>query len=409
MRKNAKKIIAIMLTMVMLGAMAVPAMAWAGPGTGPNSPAGGENFGDPGLVEGGNDDIQLSKRLTSASDTITIPIETFAFAFAPESIDGDTTVTASMPSITGVTITTTSSDTWAWDSTDLVYYSTINLSTNLESTLAAASWPRAGVYVYTVSETAASTTGMTYSGEEYTMTVHVINAASGGVFTGGYTIHAVEFRKTMEFDGTTPGSGAKTTPLFTNRIVEETTLVISKTVTGAYGDLTKEFDYSITLTDIPGGAGTYTAAHLNASGALISNITVGLNATFKLKHGEKLVFDGTNGSTKLLAGVAYELTETGVANYLPSVVVTTSGAASAAQTATNAGDSLTIGNPTPIAVGIHASNPEPHNLAVWTNDFPDPPTPTGILLDNLPFILLILVGIGGIVGYIALKRRRAHR
>lgn len=89
--------------------------------------------------------------------------------------------------------------------------------------------------------------------------------------------------------------------------------------------------------------------------------------------------------------------ETGVPGYLPSVSIT--------------GDPAATITPDPLEKG-EAANVEGllapgTNTVAFTNEYQSA-SPTGIFMDNLPFILLILVAVGGIVAYLAVKRRKAH-
>ena len=47
------------------------------------------------------------------------------------------------------------------------------------------------------------------------------------------------------------------------------------------------------------------------------------------------------------------------------------------------------------------------NTVAFTNEYQSA-SPTGVFMDNLPFILLVLVAVGGIAAYLAVKRRKAH-
>ena len=59
------------------------------------------------------------------------------------------------------------------------------------------------------------------------------------------------------------------------------------------------------------------------------------------------------------------------------------------------------------AIGTVADT-DTQNTTAFTNTYSggDDTTPTGILMNNLPYIILLLVVLGGLTGYIVSKRRK---
>lgn len=369
-------------------------------------------FADTGLQEGGSA-IIITKRLLVAPG-LTVPDGTFEFVVTPQETEG---VTApDINSENKVTLTTTASDPLSVPETGTngYYFKDYSVTVIPEDVDVDTIFSHAGIYVYTVAETPntftlGSNPTMTYSDLTYQMTVYVANTSSGDL-----EITDVGFR--LYANNT---AGEKADPVFTNIYAKAVPFTVSKTVLHAsgnnYADLTKEFSYSLGMT-IPGAdAATYTGVIYDKDGdATGDTVTLTFdgssvpntasNVTFTLSHGETLVFDGNNGSTLLPLGATYTITETGTTGYTPSVDLT-----SGAQVA---GTTEITFDPTPAAAGssitvTKALLVDDDNAADFTNTYKTV-TPTGILMDNLPFVLLILVACGGLVAYLVLKRRKAH-
>ena len=131
-------------------------------------------------------------------------------------------------------------------------------------------------------------------------------------------------------------------------------------------------------------------------------VNIGGDATFKLADGYKLVIpelpDGAkvNVTENLNTGTDLEQLNT----YKASFIVTDNGTAQDAATVGDAGAALAA---TEVTVNDADTG---SNAAAFTNTSTYEPTPTGILMNNLPYIILILVVLGGLTGYVASKRRR---
>ena len=342
---------------------------------------------------------------------VQIPAGTaFTFDFALKSVDGDTT--AILPSISEKTITYTTAA--ATDPSDPTVQASGFVEETMHSTdvLAGVTWPHAGVYVYTVTEENSAMTGMTYSEVAYEMTVHVANTVP---YDGTLYVAAVEFHQVKDAAGDDM-TAVKTAPIFVNTYEKTTTLVISKDVTGTYADTTKKFEFTLTMTKGPTEVndGTTeveyvgTIVHATGSSPATTSVTVSFDGdknvttkTFELKHGDVLTFDD------LPTGTTYSLTENldsadpVEANYRAFVKVTINGDTPLSNGASDYGDALSIGELVPINLG------ENDNIAAWTNEHQHV-TPTGILLNNLPFVLLILLAVSGFVAYIVIKRKRGY-
>lgn len=340
---------------------------------------------------------EITKRLTTSGNMLDVPTYNFSFTIDPVSVDDDSTpaAKATMPPLTG-SVSYSNSDTWKApvseggsdpDAHADLYYVDKNIDL-----ISGITWPHAGVYTYTVTENKSSPyTDVAYSSETYTMGVRVKNDGAG------LSVDYVGFSKD---DGS--GTMIKVVPVFENRYSATSTLVINNNATGNYADRTKKFTYQLSLILVPNETGPY-PSDLNVGGST-TNPTVGTSYTFELAHGDSLTIKD------LPVGTKYTLKQVGATTYEPAVAVTINAAAAVNEAVSTGGASLTIGAAgdgavtltTPIATGKDT------NLAAWNNTYPDPPTPTGILIDTLPYILLVLAGVGGLVAFIVVKRRRSH-
>jgi len=169
-------------------------------------------------------------------------------------------------------------------------------------------------------------------------------------------------------------------------------LSVTKSVPGTQGDKTQQFKFLIKL-DAP-ATETATAATPTWSSNLGTkpvSIPYGVETEFTLADGETLSF------AALPAGVTYKITENLAGsdhanNYFAKMDAGTEGAAGA-----------NVDTGSVVLNEVAATN----NHSV-TNRFDETKTtPTGILISNLPYIVLALVAIGGLVAYVVVRRRNA--
>lgn len=240
-------------------------------------------------------------------------------------------------------------------------------------------WPHAGEYVYTVAETQESMPNVTYDTSSYTLRVYVINGTNG-----------LEIEKI-----TAQGATGKTDKiLFTNTYAKnDATLTIEKNTTGTYADKTRKFDFEITFTKSPMSDQT---TFTGTIGAQSVEYTAGQTKTFKLADGEKLVFNnlpvGTTYMVKELAATdGYTPKVTVVENKTTTVTNKTVQETEALDTLKENGKNNLVG--------------ENENKVTFTNTYKDVAV-TGIVMNNLPFILLVAVAIVAFVSLAVIKRRR---
>ena len=243
-------------------------------------------------------------------------------------------------------------------------------------------WKHAGEYVYTVTESKENPiSNVTYDTSSYTLRVYVINGTNG-----------LEIEKI-----TAQGANGKTDKiLFTNTYAKnDATLTIEKNTTGTYADKTKEFKFEITFTKSPMSDQTNFTGNIGSEPV---ECTAGIAKPFTLADGEQLVF------SNLPVGTTYVVKELAAPDgYTPSVTVvenrtTTVNNRTAAQEG-DALDTLKEGGKKNL-VG------EAENKVTFTNTHQGGVVPTGILMNNLPFILLVAVAIVAFVSLAVIKRRR---
>lgn len=399
--KRQKKSLFRMLTSTALAAvlcvsMAVPAFA-ADVATGtPGTPASAE----------------ITKDLTMPDGTAT-PGATFTFEVDAVDKDGDTTAT--IPAITNPIITYTAGEAATGTAGG------VKTVTKTADILGSTTYTAAGVYTYTIHESSPAWAGtnetMTYSPANYTMRVYVENDTRTG-HEGDVFVAAIGFDvNTVDNSGQTTGKvdyvgGAKI--LFTNTFSKNAVVVppasggaasISKTVTGAYGDQTRYFPFSVTVTAPSVGAstgpykayvvenGSVVTAAANYAGTIQTDgngddyieMTSASAETINLKHGQMLAF------SDVPTGATYQAVETTATGYTTTI-----------QTVEGGGTPNAI---TGLDTGVLTVKDGGANTADYTNAY-QTVTPTGVLINNLPFLMILVLAAGALVTFVVVKSRK---
>lgn len=235
-------------------------------------------------------------------------------------------------------------------------------------TITLPSYSSVGIYTYTIKQTAGTNAGVEYWSEDIRLVVTVIQDAA----TGLIRVAAVHTEGT--------GTGQKSDDI--TNTYSAGSLSVTKTVTGNMGDRDKYFAITVTLTGEQGK--TYASSYTVSGGSKLVNgpddsnsptISIGTPATFYLKHGETFTIEN------LPYGVTYTVAE---ADY------TAEGYEDAEinfpdqnKKIDTASETVTIINNKEAAVD------------------------TGIVLDSLPYVLLLVLSIGGAVLFL-LKRRSSR-
>lgn len=278
-------------------------------------------------------------------------------------------------------------------------------------------WTDAGKYEYTVTETGATPAitdeahqKMIMSQAEYTMDVYVSNVGNG------YEISNIIVNKTKDDKGTaatgkvdisdTDNNGFK----FTNTYVQEAgtgtdptnpdptynkngSLNVTKAVVANGGtlDADKEFDFTATF-NFPTGTDANTLGGVkNAEGNKITINEAG-TYTFKLKANENMKFTGVPVGTKI------SVKESATPNYKGSVVSVFNGQSQAKVEASKYNEDITVKN----TLG------QKQNKVDVTNTYNYVPT-TGIIMNTLPYVLMIALCGAALMAFVAFKRRRLQK
>lgn len=265
------------------------------------------------------------------------------------------------------------------------------ISKNMQITFG--TFPHAGEYLYTVEETKGDAKGVTYSTDKYTLRVQVANGANDSLYVKSITAEK----------GTNTGNvyNKVTKILFTNTYRKNGSLTIEKNTTGDLADKTMKFDFTITFekSATEETLGDFTGTITRKNGGKPETVS-GQNGIFNfaLADGDKIVFD------KLPVGTKYEVKEKGVSNdgYTPSVTVWENNISS--QKNGNESEDLSSLNK-----GKKNLVGEATNKVTFVNTYRDDVPVTGIIMNNLPFILLIGVAVLAFGTLAFLKKRRTSK
>ena len=359
--------------------------------------------------------VKVNKELDIA-EGITTPTATFTFKFAPKTGQNSAnvpyeTVTPTNGTIPNRTVTYGAGDTLPQGKTAITKAT--------DDIFAGVTYENAGEYVYTVSEEQTGWTALannidtlTFDTKTYEMHVFVKNKSQGtGTYisnvyfvdtTAGSTTAATAKKAGNAEPGTEGGSKVYKYDLFKNKYTKKAgktgdspstinpnadALTITKKVAGGLASKTKNFTFKLTFkaasTD---ETGTYTGT----KGSEKIQFTKDVEKEFTLHDGESLVFPD------LPAGTKYTLKEEGASGYTPSSAYKENGTLKNGSTGTQS-QAYTVAD---VLIG------EKENNNIVTNTLPEV-TPTGLLIDNLPFIIMIGLGLFGFI-LVAKRRREAE-
>ena len=280
----------------------------------------------------------------------------------------------------------------------------------------------AGEYEYTVTETQTADPAvadgehekMIMSKAEYTMDVYVTENTEGNLVIDNIIV------KKMRDDKGDDAQGTKVTDIgdtdtngfnFTNTYVQEAgtgdkpstpgedytnygSLNVSKTISvpeGVQADTNKEFDFTATF-KFPDGTDANALGGVKGNGTDITLKQDG-TYTFKLKTTEKMKFTGVPVGTKI------SVTESATPNYKGSAAVVINGAAQDTVTASKYDEAITVSE---------KSLGQKKNTVDVTNTYNYVPT-TGIIMNTLPYVLMIALCGVALIAFVGFKRRRLQK
>ncbi len=341
-----KKLFAGILAVAMMATMAAP--AFAAKATDVETNAGRKDFEDVSVVE-----LVKDYKLTNA-DTVS-PAETIKFTVvssdvkkAAKGID-----TTTMPKVTVDDIVLKDGDAGTKHTTN------INLPT----------YTSVGVYTYTITENDGKMAGVTYRANPITLVVTVVNGDNAGEFVRIPALHIDDTK---------------------NDTIENTysagTLNIKKEVKGTMGDKSKNFKFTLTLSVAEGDTKTYPETY-NMTATPTGDDQLSNPTTIKLGEATTVYLhnDSEIHIANLPYGVKYTITEDDYTGDGDDNGYTTKvdGKTDLSKTDT---------------IGADASN------VVFTNS-KGGVVDTGVILDNAPYIALMMVVVAGAAVMIIKKRR----
>ena len=349
MKTRATKLAAILMAAVLTAAMAIPAFAAdddaSSTSTTEAATATGTATGD------AITSMTFSKTVDADANTYQ-PKETFKFTVAGASVTegekyNDAVVSAGTGTITASDVVT--------DSTlkgKQIYTSTLSFS--------GLSFTQPGVYKYTVTETAGTNKDMTYDSSTRNLYVYVR-------WNADQTATEI-YGAAMSKDSTTTNKSAdfKNEYKKSNKTDEFQDLIIQKTVTGAQGDTSKLFNFTLTITS--GSNRKYYMVSTTANGSA-EQLESGVAYKFRLKHGESIKIEN------LSANDTYTITETesGKDGYTTTGEVTT------------------------------AKNMATTETTETITNNKDAVTPTGIFMSYGPYIAMIAAA--AVLAFVFLRKR----
>lgn len=364
-----------------------------------------------------------------------IPTATFTFDIQKISIDADSSDTsiAAMPDLEAKVVVTGSSDTYTINDDKMFVIK------NTGNFLAGKTWSQTGEYIYKVTETAnsygitnAAQETLIYSQAEYELHVYIAETEAGVFYvkSAGAVIAKDQNGATYGFGEKvdsavpdeisagngfsfvntytkTPGGGAAPDP-------DTQSVAISKTVVGELASKTKYFPFEVIVSNNSLiSTNTYKAYICTLSNNVYTKVldenannqydagkdyisfTAGAARQIDLKHDQQLVF------MDCPQGTVYQAEEKALPGYKAAVHIVTGGSAVTPDAAnSSANTALSTGHCTIISGGA--------NKAVFTNTHLTT-IPTGIITNNLPFIIMMLAGIIGFAGFIIKKIRKTGR
>jgi len=383
-------------------------------------------------VDGGTESnyakITLKKTLNLSSN-LTEPTAAFRYTLTPVKIDDDDSQPTknTMPAIS-ITDVTFGGDAVTSTAGGINTYSKESVAFPANTV----TFPRAGVYTYTLAEmtnTYSVGTGetMTYDSTTYIIKLFVKNGTSGCYVFGAeaWTVDVGTGNPIAKIDPTPGSSVMEFVSNFSKTTIGEdptsvgNKLFLSKGVTGDYADKSLYFSFVVMVTAptsapanttykayVVDDTNTVVTAAANYSGTVEDDMnygkyikfTSGSDETVKLKHNQKLVF------TELPIGTFYEMKEMATPDYKGSVQLYQGSSVPSAVTASIPNLALSSNEANGNAEASVFENPQ--NGVMFTNEHTATITPTGIIIDNLPFILLLIVAMAGLALFVVVKARK---
>ena len=286
--------------------------------------------------------VTIKKAYKLTNDGTTSPAEIFTLKQVGKEVkDGDATEAPDLGTITGAEF--------------IEGAATVDGTTG-DITVALPNYDKVGVYEYTLKEVAGTTAGVAYYPDNIKLVVTVINGENGKLRIAAVHVES-EGTKSDTFPNTYSAGSLK----------------VTKSVEGNMGNKDKYFKFTVTL-EAPVNKEVKSAIGVGKTSypSNPTSITVGTATDFYLKDGETLSF------TNVPYGVTYTVTE---AN--EDYTTTVNGTADVEGTGT-------IEHETTTAAYVNTKTGE---------------VDTGVVLNNMPYILVLAMLAAGVAVFIIRKRR----
>ena len=250
------------------------------------------------------------------------------------------------------------------------------------------SYTAPGVYYFTITEEAgAAGDGVSYSQAKYL--VRVSMHALG-------TIDGITVQKLADDAGTNlagQNQAVKVDPTaggleFTNTFTATGDLTVNKTITGDFSDTTKQFSVTVNL-EFPSWVENGKTYNVTKPDGTTSTVTVGTGADGKKTA--QMPVELTNGQNVTLSGrpvgTKYSVVDSGAEGYVTSKTSTEG-------TETKSGNAVTV-------TGVV----QPNGSQVTVNSSAQTVSVTGIVIEKVPYLLLICIPVVAFVAWFVIRRR----
>lgn len=361
----------------------------------------------PGVPQTPVKQLKIKKVLNLPSVDVKTPAVKFSFTFTKHSYNGETDKTSECPDITvAKSVDYSEADTTDGDTNK----QGLQLVKTTENVLNGVTFSKAGQYTYKVTEEEKTLTGLVCSKAEYLVSIFVKTKADNK-----FTVDNIQIKKTkddngqavneqktqydgskdesnkFEFNNNYDPKAGNDNPTGTDITTEDKKgFVLQKKVAGEAGKVNanEPFTFNFTVSKPAGSNAADTAFDykiVNAKGVAGDKQTANYGTAFDvvLHHGDRVVF------ANVLLGSTVKAKETKDAGYTHSLEsskmnnVAVTNVNDIEETGKNIGD-------------------KGDNSIIFVNT---QQTPTGILLNSLPFIVLALVALAGIVFFV---KNRKH-
>lgn len=400
---NLKKSLALVLALGFSASCLVQVQALGGP--------------HPGVPQTPVKQLKIKKVLNLPSADVKTPAVKFSFTFTKHSYNGETDKTSECPDITvAKSVDYSEADTTDGDANK----QGLQLVKTTENVLKDVTFSKAGQYTYKVTEnqTLADGTdlpqGLVMSKAEYLVSIFTKTIANKKVVVDNIYIAQLkkddgtdaDKKEKVDYDSTSdttnkfefnnnydPKAGNDSPSGKEINEADKKGFVLQKNVEGEKANANEEFTFSLTVTKPEGSHGSYKnfnykVVDSNGTAGNASQGAYGTAFTVNLKKGYRVVL------SSVLLGSKVQAEETVSAGYTKSLA--------AGKCKFNGTDITTVNDPVAeLKTGKNIGD-KGDNSIIFVNT---QQTPTGILLNSLPFIVLALVALAGIVFFV---KNRKH-